>query len=202
MAVNWAKDHADAIVVAWYPGEEGGNALADVLFGDYNPSGRLPVTFYKSSSDLPDFKNYSMAGRTYRFFEGEALYPFGHGLSYTTFDYSALKAEFTSESSTDLEVSAVVTNKGAVDGAEVVQVYVSDLDFTHNAPLRELKAFKRIEIPVGQSQKITFRITANQLVRTTSTGERLPIKGRLRISIGGGQPGSGAPTVETTVVRN
>src|SRR5204863_9596394 len=126
LAVNWANDNAAAIVDAWYPGEEGGAALADVLFGDYNPAGRLPVTFYKSVDQLPPFTDYSMQGRTYRYFKGEPLYPFGFGLSYTKFKYAKPQLNGASiKAGTELRISTEVQNTGALAGDEVVQLDVS-----------------------------------------------------------------------------
>src|SRR6185312_8704598 len=128
LAVNWANDNVPAIVDAWYPGEEGGTAIADVLFGDYNPSGRLPVTFYKSVADLPAFSDYSMQGRTYRYFKGQPLYPFGFGLSYSTFKYDGLKLGAKQvRSGESVKVSANVTNTSNRAGDEVVQLYVTDV---------------------------------------------------------------------------
>src|SRR5438270_6135649 len=125
LSVNWAQEHAAAIVEAWYPGEEGGAAIADVLFGDYDPAGRLPVTFYKSAAQLPPFDDYHMQGRTYRYFKGEPLYPFGFGLSYTRFEYGGLKVSARSvKAGEGVQVSAYVRNVGAREGEEVVELYV------------------------------------------------------------------------------
>ena len=141
----------DAIVQAWYPGQEGGTAVADVLFGDYNPSGKLPVTFYKTSSQLPDYEDYSMQGRTYRYFN-DALFPFGHGLSYTTFEIGS--AEVTTEGR-NITFSIPVKNVGQRDGNEVVQVYVRDLS-DHDGPLKSLRAFQRVSVKAGQTEKATL----------------------------------------------
>ena len=135
-----------AILTAWYPGQAGGQAIADVLFGDYNPAGRLPVTFYRSVADLPDFGNYDMKGRTYRYFRGEPLYPFGHGLSYTTFEYGDLRSQPESTSGRDpIQVSAKVTNTGSLAGEEVVQLYVTDSEASVPVPIRTLAGFQRME---------------------------------------------------------
>jgi hypothetical protein len=123
LAVNWARDHVPAIVEAWYPGQAGGAAIADVLFGDYNPGGRLPITFYQSADQLPAFDDYSMKGRTYRYFQGEPLYPFGYGLSYTRFTYQRLLVPQQSPANRDVKVAVEVTNSGKVAGEEVVQLY-------------------------------------------------------------------------------
>ena len=148
----------DALLVAWYPGEQGGNAVADVLAGDYNPAGRLPLTFYSSTSQLPDFENYDMAGRTYRYFKGEPLYPFGYGISYTSFDYGNGKLSSSRIRKGDsVKVSFDVRNTGAKDGEEVAQVYVRRLD-DPNAPVKSLRGFKRAAIKAGSSHKYEFTL--------------------------------------------
>jgi beta-glucosidase len=158
------EPYADAILYAWYPGEQGGNAVADILFGEVSPSGRLPVTIYKSANDLPPFEDYSMLGRTYRYFEGEPEYPFGFGLSYTHFEYSGLVAsgsEFSNEDSITLNVT--VRNNGEINGEEVVQIYGKSHD-TGCAPLlKSLIAFRRVYVPAGREEKIEFTIPLNQL---------------------------------------
>ena len=126
LAVNWAADHVPAILEAWYPGQAAGTAIADVLFGDYNPAGRLPVTFYRSVDQLPSFSDYDMEGRTYRYFGGEPLFPFGHGLSYTTFAYSELELPESVQAGVDVQLSVTVENTGPLAGEEVVQLYLSD----------------------------------------------------------------------------
>ncbi|WP_372754435.1 glycoside hydrolase family 3 C-terminal domain-containing protein [Labilibaculum sp.] len=164
LAVNWEDENLAAIVEAWYPGELGGAAIADVLFGDYNPSGRLPVTFYKSVKDLPPFVNYAMKGRTYRYFEGEVLYPFGYGLSYTDFNYkniSVSKSQMTAEDS--LECSIEVKNDGKYKGDEVVQLYVKDVESSVVRPIKSLRGIKRISLESGETSKLTFQITHEDL---------------------------------------
>ena len=147
LGVSWAQENLPAIVLAWYPGQQGGNAVADVLFGDTNPAGRLPVTFYESVSQLPPFADYAMEGRTYRYFRGEPLYPFGHGLSYTRFEYSGLRLSRTRLGPLDrLEVSLDVKNAGARDGDEVVQLYARDVETRKGAPIRQLRGFERIRL--------------------------------------------------------
>lgn len=141
----------DAILQAWYPGEAGGTAVADVLYGDYNPAGRLPVTFYKNVGQLPDFQDYSMKGRTYRYFEGTPLFPFGYGLSYTTFAYG--KAEVK-----DGCLLVPVTNTGSMDGDEVVQLYLNRPDDT-DGPCKTLRAFKRVHIPAGTTRMVRLSLT-------------------------------------------
>ncbi|PGH40463.1 MAG: glycosyl hydrolase, partial [Candidatus Nephrothrix sp. EaCA] len=144
---------ADAVVLTWYPGEEGGNALADVLFGKVNPAGRLPLTFYKSNDDLPDFKNYEMKGRTYRYFSGVPQHPFGFGLSYTAFAYQNLKVEKFKD---HVLVSFGIKNTGAMDGEEVPQLYIHHSGA--NSPIKELKAFRRLFIKQGETAAVTFKV--------------------------------------------
>src|ERR671939_1680251 len=159
LAVNWADAHVAAIVQAWYPGEEGGAALADVLFGDYNPAGRLPVTFYKSVEQLPPFESYAMEGRTYRYFKGQPLYPFGHGLSYTRFTYSGLKVSSPRVSPTDkVTVSATVENAGRVEGDEVVQLYVTDAEASVRVPVRSLAGVERVRLKPGERRAVSFTV--------------------------------------------
>jgi beta-glucosidase len=151
---------ADAVVLAWYPGEEGGNAVADILFGDANPAGRLPVTFYRSTADLPPFEDYSMKERTYRYFTGNVTYPFGYGLSYTDFSYSGLSV---SKIKNGFTVQLKITNTGKFDGDEVPQLYLSRIGKDKTAPLKELKGFKRISIKKGDTKNISFTITEKDL---------------------------------------
>jgi beta-glucosidase len=164
LALNWEYDNIPAIVHAWYPGEEGGNAVADVIFGDYNPAGRLPVTFYKSVNDLPPFEYYSMKGRTYRYFAGKPLFPFGYGLSYSRFTYSNLKLSKNSLRENDtLQVSIEVANAGEYDGDEVVQLYVKSLTSKEPQPIKSLKGFKRVNVRKGESGTLQIPLTARQL---------------------------------------
>ena len=189
VALNWAKAHADAIVAAWYPGEEGGRAIAQVLAGDYNPGGRLPVTFYRSTRDLPPFVSYATQGRTYRYFEGAPLYPFGYGLSYTHFAYGEPALSTTKlEAGAKLSVSAVVRNDGDREGDEVVQVYLSAPD-DPLAPRHALVGFQRVHLAAKESRRVSFELDPRQLSTVDATGERAVNAGRYRIFIGGGQPG-------------
>jgi beta-glucosidase len=196
IGLGWEANNIPAILNAWYGGQAGGEAIADVLFGDYNPAGRLPVTFYKSVDDLPDFEDYSMNNRTYRYFKGTPVYPFGYGLSYTTFDYGETEIATTGEQS--LNAKATVTNTGARDGDEVVQLYVSNKrDFL--TPIRALKGFKRIHLRAGETQTIEFELTPDQLSVVNTAGHLEPMKGEVLISIGGGQPTSNTPAnIKTT----
>ena len=200
LAVNWANEHVAAIVQAWYPGEEGGAAIADTLFGDYNPAGRLPVTFYKSVDQLPSFDNYHMDGRTYRFFKGEPLYPFGHGLSYTRFKYSDLSVSTPRISTTEnLTVSAIVENAGTREGDEVVQLYVSDLKATVRVPIRSLAGVERVHLKPGERRLIKMTIEPRQLAVITDDGRTVVEPGEFKVTIGGKQPGfSGNADAATT----
>jgi beta-glucosidase len=173
LAVAWAEEHVPAILDAWYPGQAGGTAIANVLFGDYNPGGRLPVTFYKSVNDLPAFDDYRMTGRTYRYFEGTPLYPFGYGLSYTTLAYDALKTSAGALRGNDtLTVSVDVRNTGSRAGDEVVQLYVRHLGSAVPRPKRELRGFRRITLQPGERRTVEFRLAPRALAYwdTTSHG--------------------------------
>jgi beta-glucosidase len=186
IACHWEANHIPAIVNAWYGGQSAGTALADVLFGDYNPSGRLPVTFYGSDSDLPDFNDYSMANRTYRYFKGTPLYGFGYGLSYTTFAYTGLKCPVTIEKGKELTVRVTVKNTGKTDGEEVVQLYVSGN--ASSAPVRSLKGFQRIFLKANESREIRFILTPADLSIIDDNGMAKQLTGKISIAVGGAQP--------------
>ena len=189
LAVTWAHEHVPAIVDIWYPGQEGGTAIADVLFGDYNPGGRLPITFPKSLADVPEFTDYAMRGRTYRYLESEPLYPFGYGLSYTRFEYSDLKlSNARLPVGETLEVSATVRNAGDRPGDEVVELYVKDLEATSVVPLHNLRGFQRVKLARGESQRVAFRLTPKDLSLIDDQGRRVLEPGRFKISLGGTQP--------------
>ena len=164
LAVTWADENVPAILEAWYGGQAAGTAIADVLFGAYNPAGRLPVTFYRSVDDLPPFESYDMAGRSYRYFEGDPLYAFGHGLSYTTFDYADLRtdADAVAPGGT-VAVSVDVTNTGDRDGDEVVQLYVAYPASAVSRPLQDLRGFRRVHVPAGATRMVTFTLDADSL---------------------------------------
>jgi beta-glucosidase len=192
VAVNWARDHVPAIVEAWYPGQAGGTALADVLFGDFNPSGRLPITFYRSASQLPPFTDYSMKGRTYRFFEGEPLYPFGYGLSYSTFAYRNLKLPGESVAGEIVNVAVEVENTGNVAGEEVIELYVKTPG-APPVPRRSLAAFARVSLAPGEKRSVRFSLPARQLSTVRADGHRVVEPGAYEISVGGKQPGFHGP---------
>jgi len=186
VSINWANENVPAIVNVWYPGEEGGTALADVLFGDYNPSGRLPVTFPKSVDQLPPFEDYSMVGRTYRYMTEEPLYPFGYGLSYTTFEYFDLKLSSAQlAAGDDLKVTVRVRNSGAYAGDEVVQMYLSDLEASVRVPVRSLVGFTRVSLEPGAAQEVSFTITSEQMRIVNDAGERVLEPGKFRVEVGG-----------------
>jgi beta-glucosidase len=186
IAIPWEAAHIPAIVNAWYAGQSAGTAIADVLFGDYNPAGRLPLTFYKSDSDLPDFNDYKMDNRTYRYFKGDPLYRFGDGLSYTKFSYQQLVVKKSSSSADAVVVSAIVKNTGTMDGEEVVQLYVS-VPGAHTA-IRSLRGFQRIFLKKGQQQLVSFRIPINELGEYDESGNAIRPKGNVQFSFGGCQP--------------
>lgn len=188
LAIPWAQKELPAIVNAWYGGQSAGTAVADVLFGDYNPSGRLPVTFYKNDEALADFKSYDMAGRTYRYFKQEVLYPFGFGLSYTTFSYADMQIPAKAKRGTPVVAAARVTNTGKYDGDEVVQLYLSFTDVNGKAPLRALKGFQRIHLKSGESRLVRFVLRPEALQLINEAGKSYAPSGKLSVSIGGGQP--------------
>ena len=189
---------ADALIYTWYPGEEGGNALGDMLFGKIAPSGHTPVTFVKSVDQLPPFNNYSMSGRTYRFMKKTPLYPFGYGLSYTTFNYSGLKYDKKIKNGEDLKVEVTVKNTGSIKSDEVVQVYITNEDTEKITPIRQLCAYKRISLRPGESKIVKLTIPASSMGVMTedsqsSNGDVMHFKneiesGRFTFSVGNGQP--------------
>ena len=195
LSVNWEKAHANAILEAWYSGEEGGAAIAETLSGKNNPAGRLPVTFYKDVHELPHFEDYSMNGRTYRYFKGEPLWSFGYGLSYTSFSYSGLNLLRAPINAGDpLQASITVANTGKLAGDEVVELYLSFPDVP-GAPLRALRGFQRVHLEAGASQNIEFQLTSRDLSMVTDAGDIIVPQGKYTLSIGGGQPGMGVPSV-------
>ena len=201
LSVNWAQQHAAAIVEAWYPGEEGGAAVADVLSGDYNPAGRLPVTFYQSVVQLPPFGNYSMSGRTYRYFTEQPLYPFGYGLSFSSFNYSDAKVSQAKVAADGtVTVSVRVTNAGSAAGDEVVQLYLAHPG-VDGAPIRALTGFQRIHLDAAASKTVDFTLRDRDLSIVDEAGARRVVPGAVDVWIGGGQPIAGPGQPQTKGAR-
>jgi len=202
VALGWAAQNLPAIVQAWYPGQEGGNAIADVLFGDYNPAGRLPVTFVTGLEQLPPFEDYNMQGRTYRFMREEPLFRFGHGLSYTQFKYSNLRLGKDQISPDEpVTVTVDVENAGERHGEEVVQLYVSDVEASVPVPLKHLEGFRRISLEPGERRTVRFTLKPEQLAAYDDDGRPFVEPGAFAISVGGGQPGyPGAGALTATLI--
>jgi beta-glucosidase len=191
LAVNWAHQNANAILEAWYPGEEGGTAIAETLAGDNNPGGRLPLTFYSSLSQIPAFEDYSMSGRTYRYFTGNPLYGFGFGLSYTSFAYSNLKITPLRVKSRDsVTVEGDVRNTGAMAGDEVVEVYLTQ-PRGFETPVRVLAGFRRVHLAAGETAHVSFRIDPRSLGQVDRAGHRVIVHGTYAVSVGGAQGEAG-----------
>jgi beta-glucosidase len=189
LAVTWADKNLPAIIQAWYPGEEGGNAIASLLFGDFSPSGKLPVTFYKTTEELPDFADYSMKNRTYRYMENEALYPFGYGLSYTKSIYSNLKLSDTvSQVGKTIKVSATIKNIGSYSSYETVQLYIKDVEASVEVPKYQLKGIKKIHLSPGEEKEFTFELTPRLLALIDNDGKCILESGDFEVFIGGSQP--------------
>ena len=189
---------AAAILESWYGGERGGEAIADVLRGIYNPAGRLPITVYRSLGQLRPFNDYSMHGRTYRYFDGSPEYPFGYGLSYTRFRYSGLSIPDAQPVGSDTRVSVRVRNDGPIAGDEVVQLYVTPRGRA-DAPSRSLKGFERIHLAAGEERTMTFALDARDLAFADAAGVMRITPGDYGIWVGGGQPGTGAPGEAATL---
>jgi len=199
LSINWASENIKAILAAGYPGEQGGNAIADVLFGDYNPAGRLPVTYYKSVDQLPPFDDYDMEGHTYRYFHKEPLYPFGYGLSYSKFEYSNLQIPEKQVAGSPVKISVDVTNTGELDGDEVVQLYITDEKASTPRPIRFLEGFDRINLKKGATKTVEFELTPRQFSMINKANKRIIEPGWFTISVGGEQPGfSGRCDASTT----
>jgi beta-glucosidase len=202
LGVNWAKAHANAILEAWYPGEEGGAAIAETLSGRNNPAGRLPVTFYKDVTQLPPFEDYAMKGRTYRYFEGTPLYPFGYGLSYTAFTYSGLTVPANPVTAGSPVVTEVtVTNTGQRAGDEIVQLYLN-FPKVPGAPLRALRGFQRVHLEAGASLRLRFELQPRDLSMVTEDGIPIVAEGEYTISVGGGQPNTGVQVLSQSFKVN
>jgi len=198
LSVNWANEHVNAILESWYSGEEGGAAVAETISGKNNPAGRLPVTFYTGVGQLPPFEDYSMNGRTYRYFAGKPLFPFGYGLSYTTFSYRGLELpRHTIKAGDPLTVIATVTNTGRREGDEVAQLYLS-FPKVPGAPLHALRGFRRIHLLPGESRNVRFELRSRDLSMVTDQGQIIVAAGTYTVSIGGGQPDTGAASIAGT----
>jgi beta-glucosidase len=192
LAVNWAQQNARAILEAWYPGQAGGQAIAETLSGSNNPAGRLPVTFYAGIDQLPPFEDYSMANRTYRYFKGKPLYSFGDGLSYTSFAYSKLHLSTTNLNAGDtLTVEADVKNAGSTAGDEVAELYLAPPK-TQTSPTLALAGFQRVHLSAGETRHVTFHLDPRTLSQVDEKGVRAVSPGRYRVSVGGSQPGGDA----------
>jgi beta-glucosidase len=184
-----AHEKAAAVMLAGYPGVEGGSAVADVIFGDYNPAGRLPVTYYSSVDQLPPFEDYDMENRTYRYFSGTPLYPFGYGMSYTTFSYADLTFPEKIVAGNDVRVTVRVTNTGTMAGDEVVQLYITDEKASTPRPLRQLEGFKRVHLNAGESRTVEFLLKAEQFSMINKSDVRVIEPGWFTVAAGGIQPG-------------
>lgn len=188
IALNWENENADAVIQAFYPGEATGIALARMIYGDFNPSGRLPVTFYKSTDDLPDFKDYRMAGRTYRYFSGESLWPFGYGLSYTQFSYNNLVVPESAAAGSDIKISVEVTNSGKMEGEEVVQVYIRDDEASVPVPLKSLAGFRLVLLKPGETRMVEITLSRESFSIIDKNYTRAIEPGMFTIFVGGSQP--------------
>jgi len=198
LAVNWAAQKLPAILLAWYPGQAGGQAVADVLFGDADPAGRLPVTFYTGVQQLPPFDDYAMKGRTYRYFDGTPVYPFGYGLSYARFGYAGLRVQpVGGRPEHGLRVEVVVRNTSPRTGDEVVQLYITPpaLD---GMPRHALRGARHVTLKAGEARTVTFQLLPRDLSFVDAAGARRLIPGRYGLSVGSGQPGGDATTLTAT----
>ena len=191
--LSWARENASAIIEAWYPGQSGGLAVANAIAGKTNPAGRLPLTFYRSVADLPPFADYAMAGRTYRYFTGTPVYPFGYGLSYSRFEYAALNIEpLQGDAAKGAHVSTTVTNSSARSGEEVVELYLDPPEF-EGAPRLALRGFQRLALRAGESRNLTFELSPRDLSFVTRDGQRQIFSGTYHVTVGSGQPDTGVP---------
>jgi beta-glucosidase len=190
VAINEVHELADAILYVWYPGEQGGTAVADVIFGDASPSGRLPVTFPKSTDQLPPYEDYSMVGRTYRYMTADPLYPFGFGLSYSRFEYSDLKLDNARPRPGDVvRATVTVKNTGTVVSDEVVQLYLTDIEASALTPISALKGFHRIRLKPGQHREVAFTITPEMMSLVDENGDSRLEPGQFKVTVGGCSPG-------------
>ncbi len=199
LAVNWSAQHANAILEAWYPGARGGEAIVDTLLGKNNPAGRLPITFYSSTDELPPFTDYSMADRTYRYFHGATLYGFGFGLSYSQFKFDKLHVSTEKLKAGDpLTVNVDVTNTSKVDGDEVAELYLT-YPKTKTSPIHALAGFSRVHVAAGATVPVQIKVDARQWSQVLENGDRVILPGSYTLFVGGSQPGTDANGVSTTV---
>ncbi len=188
ISMEWENENVDAIIQAWYGGQAGGQAVADIISGEYNPSGRMPLTTYKSDEDLPDFEDYSMENRTYRYFKGDVRYPFGYGLSYTTFKYDNINVPSSVKAGQSMTITAQVTNSGDVDGDEAVQLYIVHKNRDARTPNCALKGVKKINLKKGETKNVEFTLGAQDLALVDESGNSIVSQGDIEIYVGGGQP--------------
>jgi len=202
LALTWADEHIPAIIMGWYPGAEGGKAIASLIFGEYSPSGKLPVTFYRTVEELPDFRDYSMKNRTYRYMENEALYPFGYGLSYTRFEYGNIKVEKdTIQSGENFNCSVKVRNAGNVESIETVQLYLKDVEASVVVPRWQLAGIRRVNLAPGEEKEVSFTITPRQMALINDEGKCILEPGVFEVYIGGSQPDSRSEALTGTKVQ-
>ena len=186
MDLSWADEHVPAIIQGWYPGAQGGKAIANILFGKKNPEGKLPVTFYYSTEELPEFTDYSMKGRTYRYMKNEALYPFGYGLSYSSFEFAAVSSSSEIIGKEGVDIRATVKNTGAMAGAETVQVYVKVC--RDNTPNAQLKGLCKVELAPGEEKEVTLHLPAEAFGLFDEEGKLQISKGEVCVYVGGQAP--------------
>jgi beta-glucosidase len=201
LAVKWADEHVPAIVQAWYPGGRGGEAVASLLFGEYSPAGRLPVTFYATSEELPDFRDYSMKNRTYRYMKNEALYPFGYGLSYTKFEYSGIKVNSSVKAGESVNCSVKVKNIGNMASEETVQLYLKDVEASVEVPKWQLRGIKKIFLEPGSEKEVAFTITPRQMALIDNDGKAVLEPGTFEVYISGSQPDARSVKLTGTPVQ-
>ena len=201
-SINWEKENIPAILESWYGGQAAGLAIADVLFGDYNPGGRLPVTFYKSVNDLPSFDDYSMKNRTYRYFTGEPLFPFGYGLSYTTFSYKNLKVKNMANTGDSVKVTVSVKNTGRREGDEVVQLYLTDLTADVPIAIHALKGFERVHLKPGELKTVVMTIPPDAFSVIDNNNKRVIRPGKFQVFVGGRQPDPKALKGESGILKS
>ncbi len=201
ISMEWEHQNVDAIIQAWYGGQAGGQAIADVISGAYNPSGRMPLTVYKSDADLPDFEDYSMENRTYRYFKGDVRYPFGYGLSYTTFAYSDISTPSSVKAGESVKISAKVTNSGKMDGDEAVQLYVVHKNREVRVPNCALKGTQKVSLKRGESKVVEFTLKAQDLAIVDEQGNSTVSAGEIEIHVGGGQPNYALTTYCTAQIE-